>query len=147
MDMVTTSLTQDRDLNDLKKRRRGKNAFPIPDKIYACVGRGLKGEIVEFRHGLEGHIGLEMEFHTPIMDIWVLPSEHEVLQGGSDFLLSLGDCSALLHLSGDAEAIHEIDQTATSLDLRYRTIAVSDYGTYRIQVTERSVVVVDGLPK
>jgi hypothetical protein len=147
MDIVTTSSAQDRDSDELMVPHRGKNTFPTPDRIYTCVGKGLKGEIIEFRHGFEGHIGLEMEFHTPIMDVWVLPTEHEPLQGGSDFLLSLGDCSALLHLSGDAEAIHEIDQAATAFDLRYRTIAVSDYGTCRLQVTEKSIVFIDRLHK
>jgi hypothetical protein len=125
---------------------RGKDHFPKPDKIYACVGKGLKGEIVEFRHGFEGHIGLEIEFHTPIMDVWVLPSEFDQLDndGGSDFLLSLGDCSALLQLSSDAGEIREVDQASTAFDLRYRTIAVSAYGACRLQVTEKSIVFIDG---
>lgn len=147
MDIVTTSSSQDRDFNEPTARRRGKNDFPNPDKIYACIGKGLKGEVIEFRHGLEGHIGLEMEFHTPIMDVWVLQPEMEPLDGGSDFLLSLGDCSALLHLSSDAEVIHEIDQDSTAFDLRYRTIAVSEYGNCRFQVTEKSIVFIHGLHK
>jgi hypothetical protein len=108
----------------------GKRSFPKPDKIYACTGKGLRGDVVEFRHGFESHIGIEMEFHTPIMDVWVLPSEFDPfgIDGGSDFLLSLGDCSALLRLSNDAGTVQEIDRTETPFDLRYRTIAASAYG-------------------
>lgn len=115
--------------------------------MYACAGKGSKGEIVEFRHGFEGHIGLQMEFHSPIMDAWVLPTQSVPpgFDGGSDFLLSLGDCSALLQLSSDAGAIHEIDEASTPFDLRHRTIAASYYGAYRLQVTEKSIVIVHGL--
>jgi hypothetical protein len=127
-------------------RHRGKQAFPKPDKLYACVGKGIKGAIVELRRGFEGHIGLEMEFHTPIIDVWVLPSEFDSVdtEGGSNFLLSLGDSSALLQLSGDASAVHEVDESSTLFDLRYRTITASAYSFCLIQVTEKSIVFIDG---
>lgn len=142
MDFITTSSSQDRDPEVYAEDDRGKNSFPKPDKIYACVGKGLKGEVIEFRCGFEGYVGLEMEYHTPIMEVWVLPSEVQPPDGGSDFLLSLGYCSALLHLSGDAGAIHEMDQASTAFDLRYRTIAVSDHAGCRLQITEKSIVYV-----
>lgn len=114
--------------------------------MYACAGKGLKGEIVEFRHGFEGHIGLEMEFHSPIMQAWVLPTHSTPFEpsGGSYFLLSLGNYSALLHLSGDAGSIHEIDEADALFDLRYRTLTASSYGRYRLQVTDRSIVILHG---
>lgn len=145
-DFVTTSAYQDQDPQTPDIHRSGKAAFPKSDKVYACAGKGLKGEIIEFRHGFESHIGLEMEFHSPIMEAWVLPTPSAPFDpsGGSHFLLSLGHCSALLHLSGDAGSIHEIEEADALFDLRYRTITASSHGVYRFQVTNKSIAILHG---
>lgn len=76
----------------------------------------------------------------------MLPSEFDPVdnEGGSNFLLSLGDSSALLQLSSDAAAIHEVDQSSTLFDLRYRTITASASGFHLMQVTEKSIVFIEG---
>jgi hypothetical protein len=125
---------------------RNREYFPKPDRIFACVGKGPNGSITEFRYGLEARLGLETEFHTPVMDVWVLPSSLGSVDddGGSLFLLSLVNRSALLYLSGDATEIYELDQTSTPLDLRSRTIAISLHGDCTIQVTEQSLLFMRG---
>jgi hypothetical protein len=125
--------------------RSDKSAVTKPDRLFACVGKGLKSSIIEFRYGLEGKLGLEMDYESPILQSWVLP--HDSYGDGEDpgsiFLLSLGDHSAALLLSSDASDILDLDATSTHLDLRFRTIAATAHEKYTIQVTERSVVVID----
>ena len=140
-DLVTTSRNQDHD----RPVKAQISALLEQDKIYACVGKESNGAIVEFRHGFEAHIGLEMEFHTQIMDLWTLPPDANSFENedGPLFLLSLPHCSALLQLSMDASGVQELEQHRTKFDLRYRTLAAGVFGTRKIQVTERSVVIID----
>lgn len=109
------------------------------------MGKGLKGAITEFRYGLEANLGLEMEYGTPIMQAWVFPANISSVdeEDGSLFLLSVGSCSALLHLSSDATNISELDERSTKLDLRHRTIATTVQGDTLLQVTEKSIVAIN----
>jgi hypothetical protein len=127
--------------------RRTKDALPKPNRLFACVGKGIKSAITEFRYGLEGKLGLEMDYEIPIMQAWaLLPQECDGPDddAGSMFLLSVGDHSAVLQLSSNASDIAELDATSTRFDLRFRTVAAAKHGRYTIQVTEQSIVVVDG---
>lgn len=88
-----------------------------------------------------------MDYEIPIMQAWVLlpqDSDEPEEDGGSMFLLSVGDHSALLQLSRNASDIAELDAASTHFDLRFRTIAAAMRGRYTIQVTQRSIVVTDG---
>jgi hypothetical protein len=126
---------------------RNKDAFPKPDRLFACVGKGTKSAVTEFRYGLEGKLGLEMDYEIPIMQAWVfLPQDFDGSEedSGSMFLLSVGDHSALLQLSRNASDIVELDGTSTRFDLRFRTVTGAVRGRYTIQVTEKSIVVIDG---
>jgi Mono-functional DNA-alkylating methyl methanesulfonate N-term len=126
--------------------RSNVDALSIPDRLFACVGKGIKSSLIEFRFGLEGKLGLEMDFENPIMQSWVLPQDSYGLEedGGSIFLLSLGDHSAALLLASDASEVVVLDAASTRLDLRFRTITAATQERYTIQVTERSIVVIDG---
>jgi hypothetical protein len=148
-DIVTTSKFQDREIEEPETDYHGREHFPKPDRIFACVGKGTKGSITEFRYGLEARLGLETEFHTPVMDVWVSSASLCLGKddGGSFFLLSFLNRSALLHLSNDASEIDDLDQTSTFLDLTHRTIAASLHGYCMIQVTEQSIFYTDGHDK
>ena len=124
-----------------------RELIPKPDRVFACVGKGSKGAITELRYGFEATLALEIEYGTPIMHAWVLPSGTSSLEdaAGHLFLLSLGDCSALLHLSEDASDITNIDQPDTKFDLSSRTVTAGMLGECMIQVTERLVVITNGL--
>jgi hypothetical protein len=106
----------------------------------------VNGTVTEFRYGLEASIGLEMAYDAQIMDIWVLSSDSDAFEedGGSLFLLSLGDRSSVLHLSNDASEIVELEPHSTKFDLTSRTITASMLGQAQIQVTEQSMVYVSG---
>lgn len=126
--------------------RSDVNVLAIPDRLFACVGKGIKSSIIEFRYGLEGKLGLEMDYESPIMQSWVLPQDlYEFEEDrGSIYLLSLGDHSAALLLASDASDVVFLDAASTHLDLRFRTITAATKEKYTIQVTERSIVVIDG---
>jgi hypothetical protein len=144
---VTTYEAQDRDVLPFQAGfKPSEGSVPKPSRVFACVGKGLRGAITEFRYGLEANIGLEMDYDTPIMHAWALsPAFDSEDEGAYLFLLSMGDRSAVLRLSGDAREIVELDDQSTKLDLRYRTItAAAHAGQNIIQVTERSIVVVCG---
>lgn len=145
---MTTNIPNDRDLKfDSNSVRNGAEPLPKPDRIFACVGKGLNGAIVEFHHGLEAKIGLEMDCDTLIDKSWVF---NGWALSGSDnkneclFLLSSGDHSKLLRLASDASEIEELGDSATKFDLRYRTIAASEKHGHIVQVTENSVMISRG---
>jgi len=146
-DFITTYAVEE-DQTSLDERvRRKRNSTPRQDKIYACAGKGSKGAINEFRYGLEAKLGLEMDYETPIMEAWVLCPTFDSLDDDDDvslFLLSLGDRSAVLRLSGDASDVHDLEQADAKFDLRYRTITASMYRSFTIQVTEKSIVLING---
>lgn len=126
---------------DVVQPQHHKELIPKPDRLFVCNGKGKKGAITEFRYGLEASIGLEVEYDTPIMRAWVLSP---FVDTGTLFLLALGDRSALLSLSSDATEIEEVDEGFTPFDLESRTITAGMYGTSKIQVTERTIVVING---
>jgi hypothetical protein len=113
--------------------------------MFTCAGKGLNGTVTEFRYGLEASIGLQMAYDAQILDIWVLSSDSDPFDndGGSLFLLSLGDRSSVLHLSSDASEIMELEPHSTKFDLKSRTLAASMCGQTQVQVTEQSIVFIN----
>jgi hypothetical protein len=88
-----------------------------------------------------------MAYDTQIMDIWALSLDSEDFynHGGSLFLLSLGDRSSVLHLATDASEIVELEPHSIKFDLASRTIAASMHGQTQVQVTEQSIIFVNGV--
>jgi hypothetical protein len=86
-----------------------------------------------------------MEYEVPIMQAWVLSScgVSYADVDGSLFILSFGESSVALRLSSDESDIRAIDNDTIKLDLRHRTIAVDTTGSYTIQVTEQSIVLIN----
>lgn len=123
---------------------RRRETLLKPDRVFACVGRGSTGSVAELRHGFEAKLGLEVDYPTYILEAWALSSfGSDADDDGSLFLLSLPDRSAVLRLSGDASAITD-DEENTQFDLRYRTITASMHRSHTIQVTEQSIVAING---
>lgn len=85
-----------------------------------------------------------MEYPTHILEAWALcPSSSSGGDDGSLFLLSLPDRSSVLRLSNDASEITD-DEENTKFDLNHRTITASMHRSHTIQVTEQSIVIIDG---
>ncbi|KAL5316563.1 hypothetical protein ACEPPN_015612 [Leptodophora sp. 'Broadleaf-Isolate-01'] len=123
--------------------RQDSEPIPKPDRIFACVGKGSKGGVTELRYGYEANIGLEVDYDSTIMDAWALSPSCDASSEIDPyiFLLSMGDRSAVLQLSGDASEIVELEEDATKLDLSHRTIVAITHGQYIFQVTEKTIVV------
>lgn len=87
---------------------------------------------------------METDYETPILQAWALPSEFEAVEDydASLFLLSLGDSSSVLTLSGDATDIAELDESSTKFSLRSRAIAVAAHANSIVQVTEKGIRVI-----
>lgn len=101
--------------------------------------------IAEFRYGLEARIGLHFEYEFPIMHAWALPFDL-VAYGHTDgtlFLLSVGELTVGLRLPGDESSVEVISNDMTKLDLTHQTIAVKSQDDCIIQVTEKSLVLID----
>jgi len=101
--------------------------------------------IAEFRYGLEARIGLHFDFESPIMQAWSLPFSR-VAYGDADgtlFVLSVGQSSVALHLSGDETIVETIGSDMTTLDLEHHTIDIKQQDDRIIQITEKSVVLID----
>lgn len=120
--------------------------IPEPDKLYACVGKGIKGAVIEFRHGLEASVGVELEHQTLVIQAWAVssPAEDSTDQEGTGLLLCLGDRTAFLQLSSDAMAFSDVPQEKTRFDLGHRTIAANVHEQCKIQVTELSIIIITG---
>lgn len=146
-DFVTTYQPKNHDFRHSgTEPRQNKEFVPKPDRIFVCVGKGSTGGITELRHGHEANIGLEVDYDTIIMNAWALsPNSHSIDESDPYiFLLSLGDRSGVLQMSADSTEIVELEENATKLDLKHRTIVAVTYEQVVIQVTEKSIVITDG---
>ncbi|TGO85715.1 hypothetical protein BPOR_0371g00050 [Botrytis porri] len=131
--------------SNLNINTRTQSFVPTPDSIFVCSGKGALSSITELRSGIEAILGLDLEFHSAVTKAWILPSEvYSGSAGGDDWvLLSLEDRSAILQISLDRTNAEELDPSHIPLDLTSRTIVTSVCGNRAIQVTERSIVVLD----
>lgn len=138
---MTTFEDQDRDLD--MRLSRSRNLLPKTDRIFSCGGRGTKGAVTEFRHGLEAIVGFEVPYGVPITQVWILyadPGDNDE-HGITTILMTVGDHSAVLKLTeSDPDALN-IDQEFTPFSLGSRTIAAATQGFCLVQVTEHSIIV------
>lgn len=148
LDIVTTTSDLNRDTPGMTERRSTKGAIPVPDRIFAITGKGGYGAITELRNGFEAKIGLEMEYHTPIMNAWMFPpglfDKPDIQARASFILLSFGDRSSVLHISDDATRVEELSDEFMDLDVESRTITAGSQGNCGIQVTENFIRVRNG---
>ncbi|QUC16709.1 uncharacterized protein UV8b_00950 [Ustilaginoidea virens] len=110
-----------------------------PDSLFSASGRGLKGNLTQWRWGIQGRIGLDIEYGEPIRNSWGFYLE----TGGSKSLyglLSLPDSSIVLQFSADFSQVHSVEPDNTGFDLAFRTLHAgqTQSGTI-IQVTESSI--------
>ncbi|KAK2626316.1 hypothetical protein QTJ16_004578 [Diplocarpon rosae] len=146
-DFVTTYNFEARETGSNANGNGLRYLVPKPDRIFACVGKGAKGGISELRRGYEANIGLHSDYGTPIMHAWPLsPRPHSSVEPiPYIFILSVGDRSGVLQMPADGSDIGELEENETTLDLNHRTIVAATDRQLVIQVTERSIVVTDGV--
>jgi hypothetical protein len=107
----------------------------VPERIFACSGRGAAGAIVELRYGIQAKIGLDLLYNSPIRRCWAIPSFDDNPEASFFILLALPENSALLQVSHDLAEVSEKGQNAVSFDLLSTTLAVHASKDIIIQIT------------
>ena len=152
VDLVTTDTHSTWDLSDPKvdiransARRIAKSQVKNSDRVFGTSGRGIKGSVTEFRHGMPAELHLDLDYGTPIKQAWAFPAE---LCGGNDgvyILLAVPEGSDLLHISGDLSEATKPEDGETSFDTGSRTLAAAPVGDSAIvQVSKDYVTVMSG---
>lgn len=113
-----------------------------PDTVFTASGRGSKGSVTQWRWGIQGRVGLDIDFGEPIRHSWAFALADPGGGGGLSALLGLPYSSAVLQFSENFGQVNALAAEATPFDLSSRTLDVysSPQGTV-IQVTERAIVV------
>ncbi|KAI9645409.1 hypothetical protein NHQ30_006148 [Ciborinia camelliae] len=131
--------------SNLVVNTRPQSFVPIPDSIFVCSGKGARSSITELRYGIEAILGIDLEYHSPIAKAWVLPSEvYSGSVGGDEWiLLSFEGQSAILQISLDRTSSEELHPKSFPFDWKSRTIVTGINGNRAIQVTEKSIVILN----
>jgi hypothetical protein len=142
VDFITTDLfstwDQETDVHGNKMVPWSERQPHRPDRVFATSGRGMKGSITEFRHGMEAKIGIELDYGDILRQIWALPAVN-----GFHLLLSLPDRSTVLQLSSDLSSAAELQVAEENVqyDLSSRTLALEKLtDEVWVQITELWVV-------
>ncbi len=110
-------------------------------------GKGVRGAVTEYRHGIQAHIGLELDYSASIRKCWAFPTRLSEPSHELHVLLSMSDRSAVLYLSDDMREVMETDIAAAPYDLSSRTIEAKQISDNMVvQITE-NYLVVNRLPR
>ncbi|KAI0520793.1 mono-functional DNA-alkylating methyl methanesulfonate N-term-domain-containing protein [Xylaria bambusicola] len=121
---------------------KGTSSVSASGRIFACSGRDRSGAIVELRYGIEGKIGLDLLYTSPIKRCWAVPSLDSATRGGFFMLLALPENSAVLHISQDLSEVSEKDHGEVMFDLLSTTLAVHVSRDTVIQVTTMHATII-----
>ncbi|KAG8419185.1 hypothetical protein J3458_004085 [Metarhizium acridum] len=116
------------------------NNLPLkPESLFSASGRGIRGNLTQWRWGVQGRIGLDIETGEPIRCAWGFSMNGP--EGNGLFgLLALPDSSILLHFSSDFSQVDAVAPDSTAFDLTSRTLhACQAQSGLILQVTESSV--------
>ncbi|TWU75557.1 hypothetical protein ED733_006221 [Metarhizium rileyi] len=149
IDVATSSWRQLKASNTLEHQNTASGGPDVnrtlvkTDSLFSASGRGIKGNLTQWRWGIQGRIGLDITYDDePIRRCWGLSrdsSEGNGLYG----LLALPNSSMLLHFSSDFGQAGPVDPDGTALDLTSRTLdARQTQAGLILQVTESSLSLV-----
>ncbi|PHH83522.1 hypothetical protein CDD83_2975 [Cordyceps sp. RAO-2017] len=140
-------------IGDESTRRQARNSRSItpvqqsakPYALFTTSGRGSKGSVTQWRWGMQGRIGLDIDYGEPIRSSWTFVSDSPGADGGLFVLLALPYSSAVLLFSEDMTQVRALTAQETPFDLTSRTLSAcrSSHGIF-IQVTETFITVVRG---
>ncbi|KAJ6444241.1 thermotolerance protein [Purpureocillium lavendulum] len=57
------------------RQSNSQKAMPRPENLFTASGRGLKGSVTQWRWGIQGRIGLDIETGEPIRQSWAFALE------------------------------------------------------------------------
>ncbi|KAG6093599.1 hypothetical protein E4U30_004188 [Claviceps sp. LM220 group G6] len=111
-----------------------------PDMLFSASGRGMKGTLTQWRWGIQGRIGLELDPGEPTRRSWGFFMGRTPKAHGLYGLLALPDASGVLRFSEDLAQVDSLEADKTAFDLASRTLDAhqTDSGLI-IQVTERCI--------
>ncbi|KAH8681028.1 mono-functional DNA-alkylating methyl methanesulfonate N-term-domain-containing protein [Xylariales sp. PMI_506] len=148
VDLATTH-TKLRTLQDATRIPRARsrispdgNSQLVPDRIFACSGRGKSGTIAEYRHGVEAKIGLQMDCGVPIRQCWAMHHSGEGQGEGFHLLLALPNKSEVLYIRNDLTEAFLKSQDEVPYDLASSTLAALESDDEVIQVTTSSITII-----
>jgi hypothetical protein len=111
-----------------------------PDSLFSASGRAVKGNLTQWRWGIQGRIGLDIESGEPIRRSWGFSMDGPGGQGLYG-LLTLPNSSILLHFSSDFSQVDAVEPDRTAFDLTSRTLHAHRTKSGSIlQATESCVV-------
>ncbi|GAB0133592.1 hypothetical protein EsDP_00001998 [Epichloe bromicola] len=116
-------------------------SFLKPDSLFSASGRGLKGNLTQWRWGIQGRIGLDIDSGEPTKRSWGFSMDGGPGGGNGLYgLLSLPNASIVLQFSKDFAQVDLLEADNTGFDLASRTLDAyqTDSGPI-VQVTERSI--------
>ncbi|KAG6005861.1 hypothetical protein E4U21_007569 [Claviceps maximensis] len=115
-------------------------SYSKPDVLFSASGRGFKGNITQWRWGVQGRIGLEIDPGEPTRRSWGFYMGSGSGVSGLYGLLALPNASIVLRFSKDFAQVDSLDADSTPFDLGSRTLDAyqTDSGLI-IQVTESSI--------
>ena len=128
-------------------RRKPKDFFKTPDRVFAISGIGTNGAVTEYRYGMTANVGLEIDYEAPVRQCWIFPARiGDPSEPGDGFhlVLALPERTAILHLSEDLSQVSEADTDTIQYYLASRTVAAQQISEHVvIQVTEEFIAVVE----
>ncbi|KAK2603782.1 hypothetical protein QQS21_004067 [Conoideocrella luteorostrata] len=115
-----------------------------PDSLFSASGRGLKGNLTQWRWGIQGRIGLDIESGEPVRRSWGFSIDGPSGRGLYG-LLALPNSSIVLNFSGDFSQVDSLGPDSTGFDLAFRTLyACQTKSGLIIQTTESSISLMSG---
>lgn len=119
-----------------------------PDTVFTASGRGSKGSVTQWRWGVQGMIGLDLEYGEPIGNSWAFELATSETNCGLSTLLALPYSTSVLQFSEDFSQVQALAAEDTPFDVSSRTLdACSSSEGAVIQVTERAVTVATGFER
>ncbi|TLD17718.1 uncharacterized protein PgNI_01860 [Pyricularia grisea] len=107
-----------------------------PDRLFATSGKAASGAVIEYRHGFQADIGVQLDCDPTTTKAWLLPATTSALGTGHYLILTTPDRSTLLHLSDDLSELSCPDEDV-GFDLLSQTYVVHALSKRAIlQVTE-----------
>ncbi|KAG6017036.1 hypothetical protein E4U54_008585 [Claviceps lovelessii] len=115
-------------------------SYSKPDMLLSASGRGIKGNVTQWRWGIQGRIGLEIDPGEPTRRSWGFSVDSGPGSHGLYGLLALPNASIVLRFSKDFAQVDSLEADSTAFDLASRTLDAyqTDSGLI-IQVTEGSI--------
>ncbi|TLD31020.1 hypothetical protein PspLS_02901 [Pyricularia sp. CBS 133598] len=151
LDVVTTHDSHTVHEVDRRGRSTGGNRTmgfqQSPDRLFATSGKAASGAVIEYRHGFQADIGVQLDCDPTTTKAWLLPATTTASGSGHYLILTTPDRSTLLHISDDLSELSCPDDDI-GFDLLSQTYVIHAISKHAIlQVTETHLACVAAPPE